>query len=64
MLDFPLTAITQADGKTTVRSARWALRDVAPLLGIMLKLNKAAEQEQGQEGDLIPEEEFVIDDYK
>jgi hypothetical protein len=26
MLDFPLTAITQADGKTTVRPARWALR--------------------------------------
>jgi hypothetical protein len=36
---------------------------VAPLLGIMLKLNNAAEQEQGQDGDLIPEE-FVIDDYK
>jgi hypothetical protein len=64
MLDFPLTAITQADGKTTVRPARWALRDVAPLLGIMLKLNKAAEKEQGEEGDLMPQEEFVIDDYK
>jgi hypothetical protein len=63
MLDFPLTAITQADGKTTVKPARWALRDVAPLLAIMLKLNKAAEQEQGQEGDFIPEE-FVIDDYR
>jgi hypothetical protein len=58
-----MTAITQADGKTTVKPARWALRDIAPLLGMLLKLNPAAVPQRGQEGDLIPEE-FVIEDYK
>jgi hypothetical protein len=63
ILDFPMTAITQSDGKTTVKPARWALRDIAPLLGMLLKLNPAAVPQRGQEGDLIPEE-FVIEDYK
>ena len=63
MPGFSLASATHADGKTTVKPARWALKDIAPLLGILLKLNIAAAMKDGEEGDLIPEE-FVLDDYK
>jgi hypothetical protein len=63
MLDVPLMSTSLSDGKTTVNPSRWGLRDAAPLVDIVLKIDKASNREGGEEGDLMPEE-FVIDDYK
>ena len=62
MFDLPLTSIIQADGKTTVKPSRWALKDAAPLLSIVLKIDEAAVSEDGEEGNRIAEE-FILDDY-
>jgi hypothetical protein len=51
-------------GFTNPIPARWALlKDAAPLLSIALKIDKAADQEGREEGELITEE-FVIDAFK
>jgi transposase-like protein len=63
MLDVPLMSINLSDGKTTVKPSRWGLRDAAPLVGIVLKIDKAADREGGEENNLVTEE-FVTDDYK
>jgi hypothetical protein len=63
MLDVPLMSITQADGKTMLKPARWGLGDAAPLVDIVLKIDKASNREGGDEDNLVAEE-FVTDDYK
>ena len=64
MLDFPLTSMTQADGKTVIRPARWTLKDTALLIAIVLKMSEATtNKEVGEESGLVPEE-FVVEDYK
>jgi hypothetical protein len=63
VLELPIVSVTVADGKTTIKPIRVALKDAVPLLGIVLKIDKAADQERGKGGDLIPEE-FELDDFK
>jgi hypothetical protein len=64
MLDFPLTSIVKEDGKTTIRPARWKMRDVVPMINAASKMIAGAiQQAVGEEGSLV-DEEYIISDYK
>ena len=62
MLEFPLTTITMQDGKTTVRPARWDLRDVVAMMNTASKLiGGAIQKTMGVQGDVV-DEEFIFED--
>lgn len=63
MLDVPLMAITQADGKTTIKPSRWALKDAATLVRVVLKINEASARRAKAEEDACIDEEFIIENY-
>ena len=63
MLDFPLTKITRDGGKTTIKAAKWTLKDAPTMAKAGFKMKSDAIQPNViEDGDLISEE-FVVEDY-